>query len=967
MVAGCLTAALAGQCATIPLWTNSGTITFPPQIDALAVRNDGWLGTQFFPLFTSFPFDTSNTQNFTNNRYMYGSVGFRFDNAPRNSSGQPIAPRKLANWFQNRSGAGVTAYDGPLQSGYSGSYIWVHATNIINAGTLTAGAAGEIQVIGTNVNLNRGGLQIGSITPQGSFNGTTNFLPDVAIYDVFWEQTNITFNTRSLLTGQDTNITVISPVFPVQGLVGAWQIGFLNPIMAGYSNLVGTLALTITNMDGSTVETNVVTNFVQQAVFVEVADRTNVGTTITFSPSSEPTNFFMTAEVQLAFQSTNAVSQGLDLNTIALTDTLASESERGLLVNFYGGGLRPTNYILSRLPFEGGFGPNVPVTTNFFWRTNSAVVVATGEYAGYSAFVDNLVSQPANIPAGTVTNLPGRVKVSANDLDLTRTRIRAEGLISIEARNTVVSSNAVVDSEHLAFDLTDTTGQIQVQNLMKPSVNRARGYVFMWSATWTNSIIEVIDNYTFDADENPVPAPITNIVSVAYHALLFDARDLLVTLPVTVHDLRVNSTNISISDTGILARSFLLRGESVTISGGLTLSGVLENWVYTNTPGVRYFTNNGAIYIPNEAHFGDDTPTNYAAFVNRGVINANSVNILTASNEFGIGEIIFEGGQISAAASVNMESPSARLEGGSVDAGGDIFINAGVLRLHRQSLTATDGGLYLMVTNTLTDSGGSASNVITVHNGFNLPSKPQSGDLLGTQIQTSPLLFAEAVHTWAGTNHGAIPSGFKDNVAIGRLSLSVGLFAQLTFKGASTTPDVTNALYVDYLELDNSVASDLANTLSIAPNLVIYFADANVSVHTLDGQFGGRLRWVRNFAGPNSSVMAVINGALVPVNRALRQSTQIDSDADGLANGFDPSPFDPVSFTVTVESNYAVLTWRGAVGTAYTVEWATNLSAPAWRFLLSTNHPWSTNALISVRDPEPMGLVPRVYRVSYAP
>ena len=49
----------------------------------------------------------------------------------------------------------------------------------------------------------------------------------------------------------------------------------------------------------------------------------------------------------------------------------------------------------------------------------------------------------------------------------------------------------------------------------------------------------------------------------------------------------------------------------------------------------------------------------------------------------------------------------------------------------------------------------------------------------------------------------------------------------------------------------------------------------------LNGQFGGHLRWVKTFAGPNSSVAVVINGQTYLVNRALRFATTIDSNTMG--------------------------------------------------------------------------------------
>src|SRR5207249_3799775 len=109
------------------------------------------------------------------------------------------------------------------------------------------------------------------------------------------------------------------------------------------------------------------------------------------------------------------------------------------------------------------------------------------------------------------------------------------------------------------------------------------------------------------------------------------------------------------------------------------------------------------------------------------------------------------------------------------------------------------------------------------------------------------------------------------------------------FSGASAG----NAIYVDFLELDTSVSSDLENTLAIDPDFTIYFADANVPVEQLDGQFDGHLRWVSEFNGPNSSVDVLLrSGKTVKMNRALRNSASIDSDGDGIANGDDIYPLD---------------------------------------------------------------------------
>src|SRR5258705_10492454 len=64
---------------------NNGFVLGPPQIDALNVVNNNYMG--IFVTNGAFNiqlFDTSNTQNFTNSAtgVMEGSPGFQFDNAP---------------------------------------------------------------------------------------------------------------------------------------------------------------------------------------------------------------------------------------------------------------------------------------------------------------------------------------------------------------------------------------------------------------------------------------------------------------------------------------------------------------------------------------------------------------------------------------------------------------------------------------------------------------------------------------------------------------------------------------------------------------------------------------------------------------------------------------------------------------------------------------------------------------------
>lgn len=235
--------------ATDATWINNGTIVVAPNIDATNVINNGSMTISTYPL----PFDTSNTQNFTNSGSMSGSVGFRFDNAPRNSSGTLIGQRKLSKYFVNRNGGTISASEGgntitnAALGGYG--YVLVHATNIINQGVLAIGVDGMMQLVGTNINIARSTLGVNPIAPRGSSNARTNFVPDTGIMDNYWVQMQTVdpFNIDRLafdalfppFNPTTINQGVATPVHPLNPDINL-QFGF-NIDYANYYTNVGVI------------------------------------------------------------------------------------------------------------------------------------------------------------------------------------------------------------------------------------------------------------------------------------------------------------------------------------------------------------------------------------------------------------------------------------------------------------------------------------------------------------------------------------------------------------------------------------------------------------------------------------------------------------------------------------------------------------------------------------------------------
>jgi hypothetical protein len=1000
--------------STDAIYINNGLVTFPPQIDAITFINNGTFN--FTSNLTLYPFDTSNTQNFTNNGTMRGGVGFQFDNAPATAG-----VRKPSANFRNRLTGSIMALDvaevleslneQPFQIALLDSaQLLISATNIINEGTLIAGAAGLIRLVGDNVNLARSGLLINPIVGLGSFNEdiifTNYYIPDVAIYDEYWGQGVQQASSDSIIRSFGGAVVVSSPPSDVEfrpipplfnRVIGRVSLGVLNPVGDFYTNTLATTNLMVTNMMGMAVSTNVPVSNIVQAVFIGLPPA-GADWGVRFFPSEDPQNPMRTVSVGISLFQTNVVTVGQDTISLYLVDNLASSTNRGILTNFTDvPNSRPRNYRMQRrepIEFFLGSPGNGPFSTNLLYMSDFVSPIVTNEYAAYSAFVDNIASRPPNIPAGTPTNFPGRIEIHADTLDMTRTRLRANGILDIKAKHLISSSNAIVDSENLSFNLASTNGFLRVQNLAKESVARLQGTNYVWSGFWTNYQNMLIENYVQDTvDTNLyILTPVTNVVDYRIYCMIFDASGMQTELPVVVNDFLATSTNVIVNDSMTVVENLLINGDSFTLNGSLTLSNkffinnrgdriliALENWVGTNAPNLRFFTNNGTLRIPSEGHFGDDLARPYSAFANTGLIDAFGVDINSDYVEIT--------GQILTSASLNINGRSIKIDGGTLNSGGDIRLLGNDLRLNR-TIIQSDARLDLSITNSLSDAGATSGNSITTSDGFRLLRKPTFGDLLGTTFDSTAPPFAEVDHLWAAADFGASSAGFQNNAAIGTLVLTPGAFESsfpplFFFEGVGGG----NALYVDLLDL--SQLSDFQNEIAINPDLVIYFASARLSFtppltngaaqlpeEYLDGQFNGHLRWVRDFAGPNSSVDVLINGQTVRVNRALRNSRIIDSDGDGIPNFFDSEPFNSGSAFVLsgsmVKTNPPpakafLISWPAAPNRIYRVEYTTNPSLGNWQVLCHCTNNVPTNRVISVWDTNVISGDRRFYRVGYGP
>jgi hypothetical protein len=815
---------------------------------------------------------------------MVGGVGWEFDQGPLTNG-----KRGLSSTFFNDNNSIIQALDGSLSITVgsltiieSQSYLIISATNVINKGLLTAGPAGEIVLTGQNALLSRSQIEITPIVGAGSSNTRTNFTADTGIYDEYWTGGS---SNRLTVTGSPWDgTTILGPTLNNAGepcATATIQFPSLTPQLAdSFATNVSKYTLTYTNMTvGTTPNTTTVTlysNIVHQAVFVLTSDP-KITALDGFDQSLSPTNYFRPVVVRLSTVSTDAVSLLLQTNTLYLLDFLASSTNRALLTNSLiniaaactSPTLRPDSLILSRLDPDLPSGPQAgqpafassspgagPPSSAFFYDPLTfSNNVAFGIAAAYSALVDNLVAEPPASGLGqNITNAPGRINIYAHDLDLTKARVRAEAEIVIQATNLISSTNAAIDCQNLSYNLGSTNGFLNVTNLAALSVNRLHGTISEYSALWTNHIIAVFPNYSFDMTTSnfDTPAFITNSTEIDLNIVSIDASGLSSTIPVTVQDLALHSTNMIVSDSMDVSSTLLFDGQSLTLQGNFNLINVLQNWTYTIAPTLRYFTNNGTLDIPNEAHFGDDGPTNYATFVNQGDIFSASQTInadyLQVGDSIGSGSETFAGDFLATCKTgvvVNAE----------IISDDNIQFFADSLLLNKGSVLLAFNTLDFTVTDSLSDGGFTANNLFECQNGFNLSVKPAVGDLLGTTIDDIAIGQSEVGHLWAGNDFGTNVVGYMNNVAIGTLALitngvvSPGNGPLFHFTGTGAD----NGMYVSNLDL--SMLDDYANEIQIDPNITIYFISAklnpgvNTGIQTpeqfLDGQFGGHLRWMQ--------------------------------------------------------------------------------------------------------------------------
>ena len=677
-------------------------------------------------------------------------------------------------------------------------------------------------------------------------------------------------------------------------------------------------------------------------------------------PGNSPERFYMGSVASFTVPEgiTNVVQGVNETGSLYVIDEQpnVAYAANGLLVNSRETASKdfgmPQNFVVTRYtPAEYQYGVPGSYVPEFrdFSRGEQRGIPFNESYYGFR--ITNVVSRLpfSELPNPDLENnesktQAGLVRVKGKNLDLRNARIRAEGGIRIETQHLIGSTNAVLDSQNLSLNIGSTNGVLVITNLVKESVERFTGGVENYSISWANNYrttgADLIERGKLFFVEDPT-AEVT--VNLHYHFFVIDAF-LNTEIPVTVTDLTVNSDKVFIKDSMRVTELLSVNANSISIHRNLKLgketfmgSGVNSKtegqavWDNKVAPTLKYFTNFALVQIPGQAQFGNDRIDSYNSWVNKGKTIAQDIFIDS--------DYVENNGDLVAEGVVNVNSKQLVLQDGNINTGESLVLNAENLKMRFHTNTI-GSQLILNVSNVLSDGGVGANNNIKVERGIVLRKKPKAGDLLGTEIIATADDFVNQEMDWNAKDYGVSIKGFENNAALGRLILRNGKLSKFEFLGSE---EGSNAIYIDYIEFDQLTKDDLRDgtlpVLDIKPGFTLYFAASNLPAEDLDGMYEGRLRWVKEYPGNNSSMPVYISGVdkTIRVNRSFRQSIAFDTDDDGIANGYDLSPFGngvpKISSVSLNEESKINLIWTGLPSTLYRLEYKETLGDSSWKVI----------------------------------
>ncbi len=1031
LLSGCLTTTVLAGPTTVPLYENLTSVTNVPQIDALAFANYGSFTIQgFIPIQTpGLAYDFMNTRTFYNEGEMVASPGFLFDTIDDFGWHSPAERFENANGglVQALAGGLVSQGGAPSVIRIHAADVVNRGTLLIEADGLLEIQGDHVDLrrsaVGAQAILFGSGFH--STDADNPF-----YQEDEGVTDDFWGhgEQDPRFLSSSIITSFRGSLNAQAPLHAITNSVFNFVNSFpLNdPLSFVHTNELDPTnwVVDIVLVGNEDPYMNTQVNFFASSnptnLFTSPAVQLQSNLTNVLAGNNDSVAFYlvdrMAAETNF-YNLTNIATQTFPYRPVTLewTRNLPLEFALGEPPNYdirsnlsdlvyYPGETSITNVTTNyyEVPVDpDGLDQVMEIVTNIVTTVGHAHDLVTNIYSASGVTVTNLAFEVPDVPNASITNAVGRVELKANTLNLDNTRIRGEGHVTIATDHLVSSKNAVVDVASLYYDLGSTNGELRLQSLVLPEAQRLAGNMQAWSGVWTNTLIVVtnaitnltITNIVNDPDTGePVLTitndPGTNIITtnnirVGIHVLMLDASQMLTRYPTFVNGLIASSTNVYISDLTRVLESLELDGETLTVDEGGSFyvgdvssssASSLRDWTVDHFPNLVSITNNGMISVPNLIYMGTDRDEPYETIVvGSAGTNAASGHLYEANEFYNSGLITSSQAYLAGTTNlvlfpafgpVSIEADYIEFNGGRIESGGNLTLKANQMKL-RHSTNSAPRRIVLDVSQSLVDSGGEAQVQFGCGQGIEMVRKPQESSLLGTTIALGAAQYQLVSSTWPADDVGAVPAGYTNNLAIGRLVIDPAVQGTLSIAGAGDR----NGMYVDYLEFGTSAQADLEGSLIIEPNLTVYFSDSNLDYATLTDTFPDRLVWISDFAGPNSSVPVLLpNGQTIRVSRGFRNSPTIDSDADGIANGSDISPFDGATITeFDLTAGMMSLTWRAAPDTTYQIEVTDAIPFGDWSVIREYTHSGTEVEEVSIEDTIPAGTGERYYRVSYNP
>ena len=944
-----------------------------------------------FDTIQNYMFEPWDTLNYTNNGSMITDTGFRFDTQVTNFLGDSVY--LMAGNFYNPGTITCASLTGTMLLGLAGECL-VTATNIsMPGGTVEVGEGGLISFVVQNVDLSHSTVALEGTGLVGSEMGSVQAIPNVPLSLLYYAG-------FGLDTNQDWDPSIdLTATYALPSWV---RLGTAAPAYwtypPGFPSYPATTTPYVSVLQANT------NNVIYTYVFVGNTV-SNVTPNVYLYPESGGLSF---AEVEFVGSYINPATGLPAYNYLFFEDDYALGAAK---TAYTLGTLIPDNFYF--VPSSTSLAAGLLPTMSGFQALPAGALSNSYSYVDVECLPTTVATNSVTVNTNDyLAVLPDKIVITASgSLDLKQAQISGQNYLSVSAPNQLNgSAGAAISSAYSDINVGVTNGNLLATNLLESGVPAWNGTVQAWSTRWFDYTTNSVITYT---NVNNVTTPVsTNSYRVTndYNVVIV-VNQASPTTPTEVWNMSLHgSNNIVISDIYNILHSFYVDCAGLTLTangagaqtpyGELNLQDSPVNWAGA-TPQLRYLTNNGDILLPltgvNSLGLFGSASAPYGALINNdnGLISdqgsliwaANFVNSGVISN--GVGPF-------------TLQSQTATLTGGFAGAylyaGGDVSIATSNLLAGDYLLLEADRSLTIIATNRLADTGVTDGSVwyvglSSVGNGIKVPVKPSGGggaygnSLLGTSINLYAPSNRIVANVWAGTDYGASPAGFTNNLAVGRLILdSLGANSAFSFNGAGTN----NAIYVDQLQLlgfsdfNSRIINITTGTVSIPglminTNLVIYYADAvsdgaDVSFK-LNGFNTNHLRWVPAYAGYFSSTNLVYDGVTNVFNAALAANKSIDSDGDGIPNASDPTPFFlPVEVNLktylTNANTKVAITWDSIPNASSSVLYSTNIAMPALPWTVLTNFlspipypspPTNVTVLDSVTSP------PRYYRVIVNP